>query len=122
MMSSNSMKEICESILKSNGKIRYVGIINRFGRTITGRLREGIRPFFRQEEARNEFFITAIRESMRSSFTESLGRNHFTLTIHDKVKLVSFMYNDNIIYISIDATASYDEIVGIVNDAKRILA
>ncbi len=116
------MKEICESILRSNGKIRYVGIINRFGRTITGRLREGIRPFFRQEEARNEFFITAIRESMRSSFTESLGKNHFTLTIHDKVKLVSFMYNDNIIYISIDATASYDEIVGIVNDTKRILA
>jgi len=122
MMNSNSMKEICESILRSNGKIRYIGIINRFGRTITGRLREGIRPFFRQEEARNEFFITAIRESMRNSFTESLGRNHFTLTIHDKVKLVSFMYNDNIIYISIDATASYDEIVGIVNDAKRILA
>jgi hypothetical protein len=122
MMSNNSMKDACESIIRSNVKVRYVGVLNRFGRTLTGRLREGVRPFFRQEEARNEFFITAIREGMRSSFTESLGRNHFTLTVHDKVKLVSFMHNDNIIYISIDATASYDEIVGIVNDAKRIFA
>jgi|FaiFalFF_MnMetaG_3_1042247.scaffolds.fasta_scaffold00351_1 hypothetical protein len=113
-------KEVCNNIININDKIRYAGIINRFGKTIAGKMRNGLKPLFKQEEARDEFFLTAVRESMRSSFTNSIGRNHFTLTVHDKVKLVSFMHGEHVIYISIDSTASYDEIVAIVNKVKEM--
>ncbi len=113
-------KEVCNDIININSKIRYVGIINRFGKTMAGKMRDGLKPLFKPEEARDEFFLTAVRECMRSSFVNSLGRNHFTLTVHDKVKLVLFMHYEHVIYISIDNSASYDEIVDIVNKVKTI--
>ncbi len=119
-MNNTRYKEVCNNIISINGKIRYVGIINRFGKTIAGKMRDGLRPLFKPEEARDEFFLTAIRESMRNAFTDSLGRNHFTLTVHEKVKLVSFMHNEHIIYISTDSNASYDEIVDIINKVKTM--
>ncbi len=37
-------KEKCLSFLNISEKIRYVGIINKYARTITGKLKNGIRP------------------------------------------------------------------------------
>ena len=50
-------KEKCQALLNLSSKIRYVGIINDFGRTLAGQLRRGTVPLFKVEEARNEFFI-----------------------------------------------------------------
>lgn len=120
IMNNARCKEVCNNIISINGKIRYVGIINRFGKTIAGKMRDGLRPLFKPENARDEFFLTAVREGMRSAFTDSLGKNHFTLTVHDKVKLVSFIHNEHIIYISMDSNASYDEIANIVERVRAL--
>ncbi len=112
-------KETCDKILALSPKIRYVGMINTFGKTIAGDLRKGIRPYFKLEEARDEFFITAIRESLRKAFTASLGKNQFTLTVHDNVKIISFSSDTVAFYISVEKDASYDEIVKIVEAASK---
>lgn len=112
-------KETCENILSISPKIRYVGMINRFGKTIAGNLRKGIRPLFKPEEARDEFFITATRESLRKAFASSLGKNQFTLTIHDRVKLISFSSDTVTFYITVEKDTSYEEIVKIVEATSR---
>ncbi len=112
-------KETCDKILAISPKIRYVGMINAFGKTIAGDLKKGVRPYFKPEEARDEFFITAIRESLRKAFTTSLGKNQFTLTVHDKVKIISFSSDTVAFYISVEKDASYDEIVKIVEVASK---
>jgi hypothetical protein len=113
-------RERCAKILALSPKIRYVGMLNSFGKALAGQLRSGVRPYFRPEEARNEFFITAIRESLRKPFAPSLGESHFTLTVHDKVRLVSFSSSDLTIYITFEGDTPYDEIVRVVEQASKM--
>ena len=112
-------KDTCGKILATSPKIRYVGMINMFGKTIAAAIRKGMRPLFKPEEARDEFFLTATRESLRKSFASSLGRNNFTLTVHEKVKIVSFLSDSVIFYITVENDTSYDEIVKIVEAASK---
>jgi len=112
-------KDTCSKILATSPKIRYVGMINIFGKTIAAAIRKGMRPLFKPEEARDEFFLTATRESLRKSFASSLGRNNFTLTVHEKVKIVSFLSDSVIFYITVENDTSYDEIVKIVEAASK---
>ena len=112
-------KETCDKILALSPKIRYVGMLNAFGKTIAGDLRKDIKPFFKPEEARDEFFLTATREALRKAFATSLGRNNFTLTVHDKVKIVSFSSDTVVFYITVEKDTSYDEIVKIVEAASK---
>ena len=112
-------KDTCSKILTTSPKIRYVGMINIFGKTIAAALRKDMRPLFKPEEAMDEFFLTASRESLRKSFASSLGKNNFTLTVHEKVKIVSFSSDTVIFYITIEKDTSYDEIVRIVEAAAK---
>jgi len=112
-------KDTCSKILATSPKIRYVGMINMFGKTIAAAIRKGMRPLFKPEEARDEFFLTANRESLRKTFATSLGKNNFTLTVHEKVKIVSFLSDTVIFYITVEKDASYDEIVKIVEAASK---
>jgi len=115
-------KEICDKILALSPKIRYVGMLNIFGKTIAGNLKKGVKPLFKPEEARDEFFLMATRESLRKAFTSSLGKNHFTLTVHERVKIISFSSDTVSFYISVEKDASYDEIVKIVEAASKFRA
>ncbi|MGH9879619.1 MAG: hypothetical protein ACRD5H_18475 [Nitrososphaerales archaeon] len=112
-------KETCSKILSLSPKIRYVGMVNAYGKTLAASLKGGLRPLFRPEEARDEFFLTATRESLRKAFVASLGKNNFTLTVHDKVKIVSFSSDTVIFYITVEKDTSYDEIVKIVETASK---
>ena len=113
-------KEICNKILAINPKIRYVGMINRFGKTVAGVIRKGIRPLFRPEQIRNEFFLTATREFLRKDFDFTLGKIFFTLTVHEKVKIISFTTDIVTFYITTENDVSYDEIVKIVEVVSKL--
>ncbi|MFQ5920804.1 MAG: hypothetical protein ACE5JV_02165 [Nitrososphaerales archaeon] len=114
-------KETCAKILALSPKIRFVAILNPFGKTMAGQLRKGLRPLFRSDQARDEFFLTATRESLRKPFESSLGRNHFTLTVYDKVKIVYFSNGNATLYITVEKDTSYEEIVKIVEEASSSL-
>lgn len=114
-------KEICDKILAISPKIRYVGMINKFGKTIAGDLRKGIRPLFKPEQARDEFFLAATREFLRKDFNSTLGKIFFTLTVHEKVKIVSFTSDTVTFYITMEKDTSYDEIVKVVETASKIM-
>ena len=56
-------KQKCSNVLAISPRIRYAGIINKFGRTLAGGLRKGVVPLLRPDEARNEHFIEADKKS-----------------------------------------------------------
>ncbi len=112
-------KKICDEILAISPKIRYVGMINRFGKTIAGDLRKGIRPFFKPEQARDEFFLAATREFLRKDFNSTLGKIFFTLTVHEKVNIVSFTSDTVTFYVTMEKGTPYDEIVKMVEAASN---
>lgn len=83
-------KEKCHNLLLLSQKIRYVGMINNFGKTIAGQLRPGLVPLLNVEQAINEHFIEATRNQLRKAFDSTLGPTTYTLTVNEKVITLTF--------------------------------
>jgi hypothetical protein len=107
----------CLSFLKISEKIRYVGIINKFGRTITGKLRSGLRPLLTPEQARDERYIESTRQQLRKALNISIGKSIFTIEKNENVTflLIPEITRDLFYYITIEKDATLSEINDIIN-------
>jgi hypothetical protein len=110
-------KEKCISFLSISEKIRYVGIINKFGRTITGKLKSGIRPLLTPEQARDERYIESTRQQLRKALEVSIGKSIFTIEKNENVTflLIPDKSNDNFYYMTLDKDTPLTEINDIIN-------
>jgi hypothetical protein len=111
------------AFLNISEKIRYVGIINKFGRTLSGKLRKNIKPLLSPEQARDEHFIASTRQQLRNSFESSIGKTIFSITKNEFVTLVlvpSKTNDDVLYYVTIDKDASLDEVNNIINRVIEI--
>ncbi|MEM2139997.1 DUF6659 family protein [Nitrososphaera sp.] len=115
-------KEKCNSILGISPRIRYAGIVNKFGRTLAGSLRKGVVPLLKPEEAKSEYFIEAARSQMRRSFEKSIGRTEYTLTENERVKILTLADVDNIYYITMDKETPASEVAKIIESARKAAA
>lgn len=114
-------REKCTSILAISPYIRYVGIMNRFGRTLAGGLRKGVVPLLKQDEARNEYFIEATRNQLRRNFEKSIGRTEYTITENEKVRILTIGSEEHFYYITMDKETSANEVTKIVEAAKKLV-
>ncbi len=110
-------KEKCISFLNISEKIRYVGIINKFGRTITGKLKSGIRPLLTPEQARDERYIESTRQQLRKALEVTIGKSIFTIEKNENVTflLIPDKSNDNFYYMTLEKDTPLTEINGIIN-------
>lgn len=92
--------ELCRQIQELDKKIRFVGLINSNGRLIAG----GMKPEFQslEDERDNEmlYMELVLRAKMRKEFDKSFGPVKFAMSYRDKVIVISFPVNDNVILIS----------------------
>ena len=114
-------KQECSNVLAVSPRIRYAGIINKFGRTLAGGLRKGVVPLLKPDEARNEHFIEATRNQLRKNFEKSIGREEYTLTENEKVKILTLSGEEHFYYITVDKETSTDEIMKIIADVKKLV-
>ncbi len=110
-------QEKCLSFLKISEKIRYVGIINKFGRTITGKLKRGIRPILTPEQARDERYIESARQHLRKSLDISIGKSIFTVEKNENVTflLIPETNKDLFYYLTVEKDTTLTEINEIIN-------
>jgi len=110
-------REKCLSILNISEKIRYVGMINRFGRTITGKLKSGIRPLLTPEQARDERYIESTRQQLRKALEVSIGKSIFTIEKNENVTflLIPDKSGDNFYYMTLEKETPLTEIDDIIN-------
>ncbi|GKS62389.1 hypothetical protein YTPLAS21_18470 [Candidatus Nitrosocosmicus sp.] len=112
----------CMEFLNISDKIRYIGIINRFGRTVSGKLRKGIRPLLSPDQARDERFIESVRQQLRNSFDSSIGKTHYSITKNEFVTLVLIpsKNQDVLYYITIDKDATLVDVNDIITKVKEL--
>ena len=109
-------KEKCHNLLLLSQKIRYVGMINNFGRTIAGQLRPGLIPLLNVEQAINEHFIEATRNQFRKTFDSILGTTLYTLTVNEKVLTLTFpLQTGGYYYITLDNNIGREELVKLID-------
>ena len=114
-------RETCNSILAISPRIRYAGIMNKFGRTMAGGLRKGVVPLLNQVEARNEYFIEATRNQLRKNFERSIGRTEYTFTENEKVKILTIASEDHFYYLTMDKDTPSSEVTKIIEAAKKLV-
>lgn len=109
---------LCRQILGLSPKIRYVGLMNEFGRTISGQLRKGVIPLFSPDEARDENFLEATRNQLRKKFEKAIGKTKFTITDNEKVKILTIPRLRGFYYITLEKDTENKEIMYIVDSIK----
>ena len=77
--------------------IRYAGVFNEFGRTISGKIRPGVKPIFSPDIVRQEFFAIASMMRLREKSSKALGRVEFVSISHKKINIVLF-YTKSVTY------------------------
>ena len=114
-------KQKCNNILAISTRIRYAGIMNKFGRTLAGGLRKGVVPLLKPDEARNEHFIEATRNQFRRNFEKSIGREEYTLTENEKVKILTMSSEDHFYYVTLDKETPIDEVMKIIEETRTLV-
>ena len=111
----------CQDILELSKSIRYVGLINEYGRTLTGIFRPGLATLLSNEPARNEFFLVSTMLTMRNKASTALGDMDSAIFKHDKVIVIVFQRKEGIYYISINKSAAPDAVNKIIAKIKKII-
>ena len=112
-------KKQCQSILQISKNIRYAGVINNYGRTLTGVIKPNLKPILKSEEVKHEFFIISTLLTLRKDNTNSIGKLDHVLLKHSKVNIVVFLKNDVAFYVSINSKEkSLDKIISLI---KKII-
>ncbi|MEX0640301.1 MAG: hypothetical protein WD018_07145 [Nitrosopumilaceae archaeon] len=109
----------CQKILALSKSIRYAGIINEYGRTLTGMVRPNTIPLWSAEEVKNEFFIISTLMTLRKLYAQKVGALDFLLLSHPQVTILAFQRKNITYYVSIDVKTK--NIENLVSKIKKIL-
>ena len=108
-------KKQCQSIIQISNNIRYVGVINNYGRTLTGVIKPNLKPLLKSEEVKQEFFTISTLFSLRKNGVNSLGKLDYIILKHSKVNVIVFQKNDITFYVSINSKEkSLDKIISLI--------
>ncbi len=99
--------KICNHILELDSKIRFVGIINERGKLVAGGMKENVEPLENQKDDEMIFMELALRIKMRKEFDKQLGPVNFALASRKRALAMSFLLNDDILYVVSEPDADY---------------
>ena len=116
-MSSQIYDEKCKKLLDEK-EIRFAGIINEFGKLISGGFKEGLTPLEDDETKLQSFMEFVSKVSIRKEFDESLGPINYLAARRDKAVLVSFPFpvSKILLLISAEPTADIENLAAKVVD------
>ncbi len=114
-----SYRKKCQKILKLSKSIRYAGIINEYGRTLTGLVRPNTIPLWSAEQVKNEFFIISTLMTLRKSYAKKVGVLDFLQLSHPKVTILAFQRKNITFYVSVDVKTR--NIEALISKIKKIL-
>jgi len=93
-------KRNCKEIQSLSTSIRYVGVINEYGKTLTGTLKSGIKPLFSRNQVRDEFYAVSTFMKLRNKKNRSIGNLNYILLNHQKVNSLILQNNKVTYYIT----------------------
>jgi hypothetical protein len=110
----------CKKISEISTQIRYVGITNKFGRTIAGQIRIDIIPFLKPEDMKNELFIHSMIYNIRKNYENAVGVTQFIMIASSNVDIVSFPIKDLIYYITLEKNIKKNELYQLIEKAQSV--
>jgi len=109
----------CQKVLNVSNSIRYAGVINEYGRTLSGIIRPGKKPLLKSDQAKNEFFIISTLNTLHKKSSSSLGKLDYLLLKHQKVSVLAFQKNNITFYVSLESNEK--NLNNIITKIKKII-
>ena len=102
--------ELCERAKKVDPKVRFAGVINSKGRLVAGGMVSSKKPLEDIKKDEMLFMELALRVKMRQEFDKDFGKVNFTLSHREKLIVMSFPFNKNVLFVSMDKRKEFDKI------------
>jgi hypothetical protein len=109
----------CEKILAISDHIRYAGVFNEYGRTISGKIKPGVKPIFSPDSVRHEFFAIASMMRLREKTSKTLGILEHIVITHKKINILLFYKNGITYYVTINKKTELS--ITLLNKIKKII-
>ena len=94
----------CQNILKISNNIRYAGVVNAYGRTLTGIIQPNLKPLLQSEDFKNELFVISTLISLRKESISTIGKLEHVVLQHQKITIVVLQKNNVTYYVTINKT------------------
>ena len=98
---------ICSSIIELDPSIRFAGVINERGRLVAGGMKKDVEPLENEKDDEMIFMELALRVKMRKEFDKQLGSVNFAMASRQRALAISFILNDDILYVMAEPDADY---------------
>lgn len=92
----------CKSILGTSNSIRYVGVMNMYGRTLTGIIKPELKPLLKPDRAKDEFFLVSTFSALRKNTTGGIGALNHAIFYHKKVTVLAIPQKEVTFYVTIN--------------------
>jgi len=104
-------EKLCESAKKADSKIRFAGLINSRGRLIAGGMVSSKKALEDEKKDEMLFMELALRVKMRSEFDTELGKVKFSMSLREKLIVMSFPIKNDILMVSMERKTQFEKIV-----------
>ena len=103
-------EKLCESAKKADSKVRFAGIINSRGRLIAGGMVPSKKALEDEKKDEMLFMELALRVKMRSEFDSELGKVKFSLSLREKLIVMSFPIKNDVLLVSMERKTQFEKI------------
>ena len=109
----------CQNILKISNNIRYTGVVNAYGRTLTGIIQPNVKPLLQSEDFKNELFVISTLISLRKESISTIGKLEHVVLQHQKITIIILQKNNVTYYVTINRKEKGLE--KIISSIKKII-
>jgi hypothetical protein len=114
-------QRLCDKIFALHDDIRYAGVVDDSGLLIAGGMRKGIDSIVDQNNEELYLAQTALRKSMRQRFDETMGKSRFAYVEREKISILTFYINKNIILVTLEPNVDSHTAIDIAEDTLELL-
>jgi hypothetical protein len=117
----SDLKLIYDHVINLDDKIRFVGFIDEMGKLVYGGMRPGVTSLERETESIKLYIEYALINKIHSDFDPMLGKIIYSLTIREKIKILTFPLEKHVLRISLEKDADHEKILNsILDNLKKV--
>ena len=103
-------RNLSDRIIKLDRNIRFVGVVNSRGEVIEGGFQHGVQPLLEGTDEQQMYIQSLSNMTMFQNYSDRLGKVRYSITEHEKVTLMTFPLDNDILCVSASPKANINKI------------
>ena len=103
-------ENLCTLVQKIDSKVRFAGVVNSKGRLIAGGMAPSKKRLGDRKRDEMLYMELALRVKMRREFDEDLGKVKFSMSFREKLIVMSFPIEDDVLMVSMERKTKFEQI------------